>query len=68
MCIRAAYNPFSTDLSKHVDVKYQHVVDRLSKRDVDVQYVPKDLMKASSFSEILTCVKLSQLTKLSTMQ
>lgn len=38
-CLKAAYNLVCTELSNHVDGKYQLVVDRVLKGDVEVQYI-----------------------------
>lgn len=35
-CMRAAYSPVSTELSEHVEAKYQLVVDHVLKGSVEV--------------------------------
>lgn len=67
-CIKAAYNPVRTELSNHMDFQYQLVVVHVLKRDMEIQYVPTDLVIADNFTKKLKRVTFSQLMKLSRMQ
>lgn len=62
-CIEATYSFECTELSKHNDVKFQLVVDRVAKGIIGLQYVPTDMMVAEIYTKNMKRVKFSKLMK-----
>lgn len=67
-CITAPYNPLSTDLSRHVKVQYQLVVDIVENGSVVLHYIQTDVMIANIFTKNLKPAKFAQLKELTKMQ
>lgn len=60
-CIREAKNPGSSELSKHIDVKFQFLVDNIQKGIVDIHYVPTENMAADLFTKNLKRIRFEKL-------
>lgn len=60
-CISNAYNYISSDLSKHVNVKYQLLADQVTNGNVSLNYVPTKAMVEEVFIKISIRTNLAKL-------
>lgn len=62
-CISETLNPVLSDLSKHIDLKYQFLVDHIRKGDVGIRYVCTEEMIADILSKNLSAQNFGQLVR-----
>ena len=53
-------NPVMCKRTKHIDVKYHFVRERLEDETVDLQYCPTELMEADLLTKALSKAKVEQ--------
>lgn len=63
-CISEAKNPGSSEFSKHVDVKFQFLVDNIQKGLVGIHYISTEDMAADLFTKNLKRVRFEKLRDL----
>lgn len=66
-CIRDAQTPVISDLSKHVDIKYQFLVDHVRRGNVKLQFVPTNEMLADILTKNLKKVKFGGMIRMINM-
>lgn len=65
-CIQNTHISTNSDLCKHVDVKYQLLIDHM-KRNVSLPFIPTEKMVADVMTGKLKCIKFAELVKLTKM-
>lgn len=66
-CIADAQQGYVADLSKHVDVKYQFIVNHVKQGHIDIKYVATDIMVLDMLAKNLRSTKLLILVRMAAM-
>ena len=62
-CIALSKNPITSSRSKHIDIKYHFVREKVTEGQFEVLYCPTDEMLADPLTKALPAEKHSSLTK-----
>ena len=53
-CIKLSANPVFHDRSKHIDIRYQHIIDCVQRRIMLLSYIPTEDQDADILTKALT--------------
>ena len=59
-CIKMCKNPVMQKRTKHIDVKYHFVLERVEDETVELQYCPTEFMEAALLTKALNKAKVEQ--------
>ena len=53
-CIKLLVNPMFHDISKHIDIRYHHIIDCVQRKIMLLQYIPTEDQDADILTKALT--------------
>ena len=63
-CIAIAWNPESSNRSKHIDIRYHFIRERIKKGIINLQYCPTNEMKPDLLTKALEAPAFIKIRKL----